>query len=106
MTKRNSRVEMKLSVEEAASLRAGASRRKMPVARYSRECALAVARGAVVPAEWLREATDDLIEAQAKIQGVRDYMPRGWEADLAARMDDIVHAQEAALEGSHPGEGC
>tara|TARA_R110000751_G_scaffold41311_3_gene97075 strand:- start:85 stop:372 length:288 start_codon:yes stop_codon:yes gene_type:complete len=93
-----------MSNAEAKTIKDASERRGVPVARYIRECALAVARGRVIPAEWLQEATDDLIEAQSKIEGVKGYMPRGWESDLIARMDDIVHLQQHSLSGHHPDE--
>jgi len=102
MPKRERRIEMRATPDEVDAITEAAERKGMPVARYSRECTLAVARGAVVPAAWLAEALEDIEGAQAKIKGVREYMPEGWSDEIEGMMDDIIHVGAAALDGEQP----
>jgi hypothetical protein len=105
MMKRNSRVEMKMSLEERAELAAASERKSMTEARYVRECVLAVARGRVIPADWLEEALEMVEEIQGKLAGVAAAMPPGWSEDVERRLDDLIHVGACALAGEDPYEG-
>jgi len=93
------RLELRLSVEEREVVVEAASCRGMPVARYARECVVASARGRVVPSSWLADALDGLEEVQARLRGVRGFMPDGWEDELSGLVDDIIHVGSTALDG-------
>jgi hypothetical protein len=36
---------------------------------------------------------------QARLRGVRGFMPDGWEDELSGLVDDIIHVGSTALDG-------
>jgi len=104
MAVRELRKPVRYHPHEWDAIEKAAARLDITPSRLVREAALAVAEGRALPAAWFSQSLDMLDEVRAKIAGVKDFCPPGWNTEFEAMLDDAVFALGEEKDGFDPRE--